>query len=151
MNIFDYYFMKKAIKQAEIAYQMNEVPIGCVIVKNNEIIATGFNKKEKTKKGIMHAEIDAILKASKIIGDWRLYNTTLYVTCEPCVMCAGAIIHHRVKKVVFGIKEPKFGGVVSNIRVFDIPFNHKVKYSFGLLEKEISALLKSFFDKKRKK
>ncbi|MGA1845664.1 nucleoside deaminase [Deferribacter abyssi] len=152
MNLFnnwDIYFMKKAISQALISCEKGDVPVGAVIVKNNEIIAYGRNRKEEKRNALLHAEIDALNKAIKLLGDWRLKDCKMYVTCEPCVMCAGALLHCRLDKIIFGVIEPKFGGVISNARLFDIPYNHKIIYKYGLLANEIKYIMKRFFRKLR--
>lgn len=146
------YFMQQAVLQAKKAYKLMEVPVGAVIVKNNEIIGTGFNKKEQLKDPVSHAEIEAIKNACEYIGDWRLNDAYMYVTAEPCIMCAGALLQARIQKVYFGVKEPKFGGVISKDNIFDKEdLNHKISYEYGLLENEISELMKSFFLKLRNK
>ncbi|BAI80831.1 CMP/dCMP deaminase, zinc-binding protein [Deferribacter desulfuricans SSM1] len=142
----DKYFMKLAIAEAYKSFEEGEVPVGAVVVRDDEVISYGRNIKGKNKNALLHAEMVAIHKSVKMLDDWRLNECTLYVTCEPCVMCAGAILHCRIKKVIFGAFEPKFGGVVSNLRVFDTPFfNHKVRYEFGLFSEEISKMMKNFF------
>lgn len=146
------FFMQQAFIQAQKAYDLMEVPVGAVIVKDNNIIGTGYNKKEMLKDPVSHAEIEAIKEACINTGDWRLNNTIMYVTTEPCIMCAGAILQARIKKVYFGVKEPKFGGIVSKDNIFDKQdLNHKVSYEYGLLENEIIELMKSFFLKLRQK
>ena len=127
-----------------------EVPVGAVIVKDDKVIGAGYNKKETNKSPISHAEIEAIQAACKNTNDWRLNGASLYVTAEPCIMCAGAILHARIDKVYFGVKEPKFGGVVSIANIFDInKMNHRVEYFSGLMSDEINQLMKSFFIKLR--
>lgn len=146
------YFMQQAILQAKKAYDLMEVPVGAVIVKDNEIIGKGFNKKEQLNNPVCHAEIEAIKNACAYVGDWRLNDALMYVTAEPCIMCAGAVLQARIQKVFFGVKEPKFGGVVSKDNIFDkTDLNHKVSYEYGLLADEISELMKSFFLKLRQK
>lgn len=146
------YFMQQAILQARKAYDLMEVPVGAVIVKDNEIIGKGFNKKEQLNDPVSHAEIEAIKNACAYVGDWRLNDALMYVTAEPCIMCAGAVLQARIQKVFFGVKEPKFGGVVSKDNIFDkTDLNHKVSYEYGLLADEISELMKSFFLKLRQK
>lgn len=122
----DLFFMQKAFELAKKAYNINEVPIGCVIVKDDTIIGYGYNKRNTLKNSLAHAEIEAINMASKTIGDWRIEDTSLYVTIEPCPMCAGAIIQARIKKVVFGAENKKAGcaGSILNILCED-RFNHK--------------------------
>ncbi len=139
-------FMRLAIDQARLAETEGEVPIGAIVVCSGEVIGRGYNRKNSGKSALKHAEIVAIEDASKVIGDWRLDECSLYVTLEPCLMCAGAIIHARVRNVFFGTTEPKFGGVVSLAHTFDIEkLNHKVNYAGGLFAEEISAMMKAFF------
>jgi tRNA(adenine34) deaminase len=148
----DIYFMKKTIDVAKKALKYDEVPIGAIVVCDDKIVATGYNKKNKTKNPLDHAEIIALRRASKKFGDWRLNSCILYSTLEPCIMCAGAIIHYRIRRVVFGVPEPKFGGVISNDRIFDLTtLNHKVEYEYGLFEDEIKQMMRSFFLKLRGK
>ena len=142
--------MTEAIAEARLAAEAGEVPVGAVIVRNDEIIGRGRNRKEEKKSPIYHAEIEAIEAACAFIGDWRLTGGTLYVTAEPCVMCAGAIIHARLARVVFGVKEPKFGGVVTHACILDsVAFNHRTEWLSGICKDEISVLMKDFFVKLR--
>ena len=143
-------FMKEAIRQAKKAYALREVPIGCVIVYEGKIIARGYNRRNTDKNTISHAEINAIRKASKKLGDWRLEGCTLYVTLEPCQMCAGAIVQARIDKVVIGSMNPKAGcaGSVLNLLEMD-GFNHKVEVERGVLEEECSTMLSGFFKELR--
>ncbi len=147
----DMNFMKLAVKVAKEGGEKGDIPVGAIIVsENNEIIAKGYNCKHLTKDATMHAEIVALKKATKKIGDWRLNSCTMYVTAEPCIMCAGAILHFRIKEVIFGVIEPKFGGVITKAQLFDIDtLNHKVLYRYGLMEEEISDMMKRFFQKLR--
>jgi len=148
----DIFFMKEAIAEAERAAEAGEVPIGAVLVCEGEIIGRGSNKKNSGKSALNHAEIIAIEDASSKINDWRLDECSLYVTLEPCLMCAGAIVHARVRNVVFGAAEPKFGGVVTLAHTFDIEgLNHKVNYKGGLFAEEISQMMKTFFKNIRSK
>lgn len=154
----DLEFMKEAYNLAKIGMEKGEVPVGAVIVLNDEIIGYGYNTKESDKLPTSHAEINAIKSACEKIGDWRLNNAIMYVTSEPCVMCAGAIIHGRISHVHFGVREPKFGGVISCNNIFSNDdnshfnkLNHKVTYSEGLMKDEISALMKEFFRDLRNK
>lgn len=142
----DEYFMKLAIEQAETAYSINETPIGCVIVHENTVISTGYNRRNTDKNSISHAEMDAISSACKVLGDWRLEECILYVTVEPCPMCAGAILQSRITRVVYGAKNYKAGccGSVVNLLDYD-GFNHKVQVLSGVLEYECSKLMKDFF------
>lgn len=139
-------YMKEALKQAKKAYQLNEVPIGCVITYQDKIIARGYNKRNTNKNTLAHAEITAINKASKKLGDWRLEGCTLYVTLEPCQMCAGAIVQSRIQKVVIGTMNKKAGCAGSIINLLQMKeFNHQVEIEYGILEKECSFILKDFF------
>lgn len=149
-------YMKEAIKQARKAYALEEVPIGCVIVYQDKIIGRGYNRRNTDKSTLAHAEITAIRKASKKIGDWRLEDCTLYVTLEPCQMCAGAIVQARIPTVVVGSMNPKAGCAGSILNILQIPkFNHQVEIIKGVLEMECSDMLTSFFkelrDKKKNK
>lgn len=143
-------FMGEAKKQAMKAYALREVPIGCVIVYEGKIIARGYNRRNTDKNTVSHAEINAIRKASKKLGDWRLEGCTLYVTLEPCQMCAGAIIQARVDRVVIGSMNPKAGcaGSVLNLLEMD-GFNHKAEVTRGVLEEECSSMLSGFFKELR--
>ena len=138
--------MKAAIKQAMKAYALGEVPIGCVIVHEGQIIGRGYNRRNTDKNTLAHAEITAINKASKKIGDWRLEECTLYVTLEPCQMCAGAIVQARIPEVVMGCMNPKAGCAGSILNILDMPqFNHQVRIVKGILEESCSQMLKTFF------
>ena len=145
-------FMKQAVKQAKQAYDKLETPIGCVIVHEDKIIARGYNKRNMKKNTLAHAEILAINKASKVLGDWRLEDCTMYVTLEPCPMCAGAIVQARIPRVVIGSMNPKAGcaGSVLNLLQQD-GLNHQVEITKGVLAEECSGLMKSFFRELRKK
>ena len=144
-------YMKEAIRQAKKAYALREVPIGCVIVYEGKIIARGYNRRNTDKNTTSHAEINAIRKASKKLGDWRLEGCTLYVTLEPCQMCAGAIVQARIDRVVIGSMNPKAGcaGSVLNLLEMD-GFNHKVQVERGVLEEECTIMLSGFFKELRK-
>lgn len=145
-------YMKLALKQAQKAYNLGEVPIGCIIVHNGEIIGRGYNRRNTDKNTLAHAEITAINKASKKIGDWRLEECTLYVTLEPCQMCAGAIVQSRIPKVVFGAENPKAGCAGSILNILNHPsFNHQVDTEKGVLGEECSQMLKDFFSSLRKR
>ena len=147
----DIIFMKEALKQAKKAEKIGEVPIGCVIVQNGKIIARGYNRRNTDKTTLAHAELLAIKKASKAVGDWRLEDCTLYVTLEPCQMCAGAIVQARMKRVVAGAMNPKAGCAGSILNLLQVPkFNHQVEFEHGVLEEECSNLLQSFFKTLRK-
>ncbi len=144
MNKEDY--MKEALKEAKKAYEKKEVPVGAVIVKNEKIIARGHNLKETKKDTIKHAEMIAIQKAEKKEKAWRLEDCELYVTLEPCTMCAGAIINSRIKKVIIGTMDPKAGACGSILNLFeDYKFNHKVEYETGIMKEECEKILKDFF------
>lgn len=148
----DELFMKEAIKEAEKALEKREVPIGAVIVKDGEIIARGHNIRETSQRSITHAEILAIDEACEKLGSWRLEDTTLYVTLEPCPMCAGAIIQSRIKKVVYGAKDPKAGcaGTLMNL-LNDNRFNHQTDVELGILEEECGVMLSTFFKQLRER
>lgn len=148
-NIHEKY-MREALKQAKKAYALGEVPIGCVIVYKGKIIGRGYNRRNTDKNTLSHAEITAIRKASRVIGDWRLEDCTLYVTLEPCQMCAGAIVQARITEVVMGCMNPKAGCAGSVLNILEMPeFNHQVKVSRGILEQECSDMLKTFFTELR--
>lgn len=143
-------YMKEALKQAKKAYTLGEVPIGCVIVHEGKIIGRGYNRRNTDKNTLAHAEITAINKASKVIGDWRLEECTLYVTLEPCQMCAGAIVQARIPEVVMGCMNPKAGCAGSILNILEMPqFNHQVKVTRGILEADCSQMLKTFFEELR--
>ncbi|MDD7280477.1 MAG: nucleoside deaminase [Erysipelotrichaceae bacterium] len=145
-------YMKEAIKQAKKAYEQDEVPIGCVIVKDDKIIARAYNKREKLQQSYAHAEMLAIQKACKKLNTWRLEDCDLYVTLEPCPMCAGAIIQSRIRNVYFGAYDKKGGSVMTCTNLFDVKeYNHHPHYFSGIMEEECSILLKNFFKEKRKK
>lgn len=143
-------FMKTAYKLALKAYEIGEVPIGAVIVKDGKVIAKAYNKRNFKKLATAHAEILAIEKACKKLGDWRLDGCEMYVTLEPCPMCAGAIVNSRIKKLYFGAYERKSGSVFSNYQIlFKGGLNHTVEAEGGILEEDCSSLLKNFFKSKR--
>lgn len=143
-------YMKEAIKQAKKAYALGEVPIGCVIVYNDKIIGRGYNRRNTDKNTLCHAEIAAIKKASKSIGDWRLEGCTMYVTLEPCQMCAGACVQSRIDRVVIGSMSPKSGCAGSIINILQMKeFNHQVEIEKGILEDECSRMLTDFFEELR--
>ena len=144
-------YMKEAMKQAKKAAAIEEVPIGCVIVYGDKIIARGYNKRNLKKNTLAHAEIIAMNKASKVIGDWRLEGCTMYVTLEPCPMCAGAIVQARIPRVVVGSMNPKAGCAGSVLNVLQTEgFNHQVALETGVLGEECSEMLSSFFRELRK-
>lgn len=148
----DIYFMKIALEQAEQAFAKEEVPVGALLVKENQIIAKAYNLCESMFDPTAHAEIFVIRESCKIIGNWRLADATLYVTKEPCVMCAGAMINCRLKRLVYGCKDNKAGGVDSLFNILnDRRLNHQVEVLSGVLEKECSDILKNFFKMRRKK
>lgn len=142
-------FMKQAILLAEKAGLEGEVPVGAVIVRNGEVIATGQNRRESMKNAVKHAEVEAIENACEVLGSWRLEDCELYVTLEPCPMCAGAIINARIPKVVYGATDIKGGACDSVVNLFNLPFNHKPEVWAGILEQECSELLQEFFKGKR--
>lgn len=145
-------YMKEALKQARKALLLGEVPIGCVIVYEGKIIGRGYNRRNTDKNTLCHAELTAIRKASKVIGDWRLEGCTLYVTLEPCQMCAGAIVQARIPQVVMGCMNPKAGCAGSILNLLDMQeFNHQVPSVKGVLEEECSEILKIFFTDLRKR
>ena len=145
-------YMKEAIRQAKKAEKIGDVPIGCVIVYEGKIIARGYNRRNKDKTTLAHAELIAIKKASKILGDWRLEECTMYITLEPCQMCAGAIVQARIPKVVVGCMNPKAGCAGSILDLFHVDkFNHKVDFEYGVMEDECREMMQSFFRKLRKK
>lgn len=145
-------YMKEAIRQAKKAYLLEEVPIGCVIVYQDKIIARGYNRRNTDKNTLSHAEMIAIRKAAKKLGDWRLEECTMYVTLEPCQMCAGAMMQARLTKAVIGCMNPKAGcaGSVLNILEMD-GFNHKVEVVRGILEEQCSSMTSQFFRELRQK
>lgn len=146
----DEQFMKKALNQAKKAYKLTEVPIGCVIVKDNKIIASGYNRRRTDCSTLAHAELIAIKKASKKLGDWRLEGCSMYVTLEPCQMCAGALVQSRIDKVYIGAMNPKAGCAGSLLNLFNIPaFNHQVETEYGILQEECSEMLSNFFKELR--
>lgn len=145
-------YMKEALKQAKKAYALGEVPIGCVIVHQGKIIGRGYNRRNTDKNTLAHAEITAINKASKRIGDWRLEECTMYVTLEPCQMCAGAIVQARIPQVVMGCMNPKAGCAGSILNILEMPqFNHQAAVARGVLEQECSDMLKLFFTQLRER
>lgn len=145
-------YMREAIKQARKAAKIDEVPIGCIIVYDDKIIARGYNRRNTDKSTLAHAEIIAIRKAAKVIGDWRLEDCTMYITLEPCPMCAGAIVQARIPRVVVGAMNPKAGcaGSVINLLQMD-GFNHKAELTSGVLVDECRTMLQDFFKEMRKR
>ena len=147
----DIKYMQEALKEAELARLEDEVPIGCVVVKDDQIIARSHNQRDKTNNPLGHAETLAIKKASEVIGDWQLVDCELYVTIEPCIMCAGAIIQSRIKRVVYGAPEYRGGAFGSSIDVLTAnDINHHPEVIKGVLESECSAIIKDYFKTKRK-
>ena len=144
-------FMKEALKQAKKAASIGETPIGAVIVHDGEIVARGYNKRETKKNALLHAEIIAINKACKKLGGWRLPRCEMYVTLEPCPMCAGAIINSRIENVYFGAYDKKSGCAGSVINLFEENYNHKPEIKSGILKEECAQLLINFFKKVRSK
>ena len=144
------HFMKEALKEAKKAYEKLEVPVGAIIVKDGKIIARAHNLKETKKDTTNHAEILAIKKASKKLDSWRLLDCEMYVTLEPCAMCAGAIIQSRIKKIYIGTLDEKTGAAGSVLNVFEYPFNHQVEVEKGILKENCENILKDFFKMLRK-
>lgn len=144
-------YMKAALKLAQKAADEGEVPVGAVIVHDGKIVGRGRNRRETKKNALYHAEIEAIDKACKKLGGWRLHQCDLYVTLEPCPMCAGAIINARIKNLYYGAKDEKAGSCGTMVNLFDFAYNHKPSVSAGLMEEECSNILKSFFKALRAK
>ena len=143
-------YMKEAIRQAKKAYKLGEVPIGCVIVCQGNIVARGYNRRNTDKNTLSHAELNAIKKASKKLGDWRLDNCEMYVTLEPCQMCSGAMVQARIKKVYIGCMNPKAGCAGSILNILEMPqFNHMCDVTRGIMNEECSNLLTQFFKELR--
>ncbi len=147
----DEYYMKEAIKEAKKAYLIDEVPIGCVIVYQDKIIARAHNEREKRESALAHAEILAISKACKKLNSWRLEDSIMYITLEPCCMCSGAIIQSRIKKVIYGAYDYRFGAHKSITNLFDVKFNHQVDIKGGFMEEECGKLITDFFKELRMK
>lgn len=147
----DIFYIKKALELANKAAEIGEVPVGAVVVKksNGEIVGEGYNRREVDKDSIAHAEIIAIENASKKLGGWRLIDCELFVTLEPCPMCAGAIINSRIERVVYGAMDKKAGSCGSVVNLFDLPYNHKPELTGGILSEECSSILSEFFKKLR--
>ena len=143
-------YMKLALKEAKRAYDLKEVPIGCVIVKDQTIIAKGYNRRNTDKNVLNHAELDAIRTACKKLKDWRLEGCDIYITLEPCPMCAGAIVQARIDRVIIGAKNPKAGCAGSVVNLLDMPgFNHQCEVIDGILEEDCSSMLSNFFSELR--
>ena len=145
----DLYYMKEALVLAREAAAEGEVPVGCVIVRKGEIVGRGRNHRERDKSALAHAEIEAIGEACRNLGGWRLWECTLYVTLEPCAMCAGAILSARIPRVVYGASDRKFGAVRSVCSLFSMEFNHHPQVEAGILEEEAAQLLQEFFQNLR--
>lgn len=144
------FYMNEALTQAKLAFDDGEVPVGAIIVRNDEIIAVGRNRREKEKNALLHAEIDAINNACKALGGWRLWNCEIYVTLEPCPMCAGAIINAHIPRVYFGAFDFKNGSCGTITNLFEMPYNFKPECMGGIMQDECLAMLKEFFKKLRK-
>ena len=142
-------YMSMALELAREAAAEGEVPVGCVIVRGNEVVGRGRNHRERDKSALSHAEIEAISEACKNLGGWRLWECTLYVTLEPCAMCAGAILSARIPRVVYGASDKKFGAVRSVCNLFSMEFNHHPEVESGVMEEECALLLKDFFQNLR--
>ncbi|MCH5303913.1 MAG: nucleoside deaminase [Ruminococcus sp.] len=143
------YFMKEALGQAKIAFELGEVPIGAVITRGDKIISTAYNRRETGKNALFHAETEAIYKACEKLGGWRLWECNLYVTLEPCPMCAGAIVNARIPKVYFGAYDLKNGACTSQLNIFNMKNNFRPEFVGGILEDECTNLIKDFFTKLR--
>ena len=144
------YYMNYALNLARLSAEEGEVPVGAIVVCDGKIVGEGRNKRETVKNALHHAEIEAINEACKTLGGWRLWKCDMYVTLEPCPMCAGAIINSRIKNVYFGAKDIKNGAVVSAAQLFDMNFTHKPLYEGGILEEECANILTQFFKDLRK-
>ena len=145
----DLYFMDQALELAKEAAAEGEVPVGCVIVRNGEIVGRGRNRRERAKTALGHAEIEAIAEANRNLGGWRLWECTLYVTLEPCPMCAGAIVNARIPRVVYGASDSKCGACGSVCDMFNMDFNHHPTVEKGIREEEAAALMTEFFQNLR--
>jgi tRNA(adenine34) deaminase len=151
-NNIDEHFMQQALREAQLAFEEDEVPIGAVAVYKNQIIGRGHNRTEHLQDPTAHAEIIAITAAANALSSWRLENVIIYTTIEPCIMCAGALVLARVKKIIFGAKDEKFGGCGSVFNIVNAKkLNHQVEIVDGVLEDRAAALMTEFFEKKRKK
>lgn len=147
----DIFYMREALREAEDALSLGEVPVGAVIVRNGAIIAHAGNRRETDHAATAHAELSAIEQACRRVGSWRLSDCTLYVTLEPCPMCAGAIINARIRRVVFGAKDAKAGAMGSVLQMLSYPLNHRPALTEGVLRAECAAILSAFFEEKRNK
>ncbi len=146
----DEMFMKEALLLAQQAALAGEVPVGCVVTLGDQIVGRGQNRRETGKSALLHAELEAIAQACQTLGGWRLWQCTLYVTLEPCPMCAGAILNARIPRVVFGAKDPKAGSCGSVVDLFSYPYNHHPQVIGGVLEEPCSQILTRFFQRLRK-
>lgn len=144
------YFMKIALAEAKKAYELGEIPVGAVVTKDNEVISKSYNKRETGKNAVFHAELDAIYQACEKLGGWRLWECELYVTLEPCPMCAGAIVNAKIPNVYFGAYDTKNGACGSALNVLNMPNNFRPEFEGGILESECSKLIKDFFKNLRK-
>ena len=147
----DTVFMKQAIALAQEAAREGEVPVGAVVVRDGIVVAGGRNRRERGKNALLHAEMEAIDSACRTLGGWRLWQCDLYVTLEPCPMCAGAIINSRIRRVVFGAYDPKAGSCGSVVNLFELPYNHRPELVPGVMEAECAALLRDFFRRLRER
>jgi tRNA(adenine34) deaminase len=146
----DEYFMREALRQGEKAYAADEVPVGAVVMREGKIIGRAHNQVELLKDATAHAEMLALTQAEAAVGDWRLMDCDLYVTKEPCAMCAGAIVHTRIRRVIFGCADPSAGAAGSMMNLLQMPtFNHRCEITSGVLQKECAAILQDFFRKRR--
>ena len=151
MKSLDEKFMLMAIKEAEKSASLDEVPVGAIIVKDNKVIARGHNLREKSNDPTSHAEINAIRKACKKLGSWRLEDCTIYVTIEPCSMCAGTLLWTRIKRIVYGAPDLKGGAIASSFNLFEVKnINHHPEIAGGILQEECGKMMSSFFKEKRK-
>lgn len=150
LNGNDIFWMHQALSLAQTAFQKNEVPVGAILIKENQVLGKGWNASIHLCDPTAHAEITALRDAGQTIQNYRLVNTTLYVTLEPCVMCAAALVHARIHRLVFGAYDPKAGGIMSKANILDHRFlNHKVIYQGGVLSENCKAILSRFFQEKR--
>ena len=147
----DEQYMRLALEQAQEAAEHGDVPVGAVVVRGDEVIACAHNRREVDRSAVAHAELLAIEQACRVLGTWRLSDCTLYVTLEPCPMCAGTIVNARVGRVVYGAKDAKAGAMGSVLNINAYPLNHKPRFEYGILAQECAAVLKEFFEAKRKK
>lgn len=145
----DLYFMQQALLLAREAADAGEVPVGCVVVRQGQIVGRGRNRREAGRSALAHAEIEAIAESCRTLGGWRLWECTLYVTLEPCPMCAGAIVNARIPRVVYGASDSKSGAVASVCQMFQMEFNHHPQVTAGVMEAECAALLREFFQNLR--